>query len=131
MTNPKKLTAAAGCLSALLLLSACASGGNESIKNETAASVDQKIHDGVTTKQEVRTMFGDPAGTSFTDSGNEEWQYSFANDKMDAANFIPLYGDVHQSSHGTSKSLVIIFKNDRVWHHAMNSSNTKSQAGLF
>lgn len=126
----KKMTSAL-VLGGMLALSACASGGNESIKNETSASVDQKIHDGVTTKDQVRQIFGDPAQTSFTDSGHEEWQYAFDNSKSDAANFIPVYGDLHQGQHGTAKHLTIIFNGNVVWHHSMNTSAVKSSAGLF
>lgn len=125
-----KLTSAL-VLGGMLALSACASGGNESIKNETSASVDQKIRDGVTTKEQVRQLFGDPAQSSFTDSGHEQWQYAFDNSKSDAANFIPVYGDLHQGQHGTSKQLTIIFNGDVVWHHSMNTSAVKSSAGLF
>ncbi|OUJ10675.1 outer membrane protein assembly factor BamE [Acetobacter sp. DsW_059] len=128
--NLKKIASVAG-LSLMLALSACASGGNESIKNETGASIDQKIHDGVTTKEQVRQLFGDPAQTSFTDSGHEQWQYTFDNSKSDVTNFIPVYGDLHQGQHGTAKHLTIIFNNDVVWHHSMNSSAVKSSAGLF
>ncbi|KXV70024.1 hypothetical protein AD951_04065 [Acetobacter malorum] len=126
----KKLTSAL-VLGGMLALSACASGGNESIKNETSSSVDQKIRDGVTTKEQVRQTFGDPAQTSFTDSGHEEWQYAFDNSKSDAANFIPVYGDLHQGQHGTAKHLTIIFNGNVVWHHSMNTSAVKSSAGLF
>ncbi|NHN89197.1 outer membrane protein assembly factor BamE [Acetobacter conturbans] len=118
-------------LTALVSLSACSSGGNESIKNETGASIDQKIQDGVTTKEQVRSQFGDPAAVSFTDSGHEQWKYSFTNASSDAANFIPVYGDLHQSSHGTEKTLTIIYNGNVVWHHAMSASAVKQAGGLF
>lgn len=118
-------------LAGLLMVAACASGGNESIKNETAASVDAKIHDGVTTKEQVRAAYGDPVATDFTDSGHEKWVYTFTNSKQDAANFIPLYGDLHQGNHGTEKHLTVIFTGDVVWHHSMNNSAVKAKGGLF
>lgn len=131
MSIRKNVVTAAGCLSVLLLLSACGSSGNTSIKNETAATVDQKIHDGVTTKEEVRQMYGDPVATDFTDSGHEKWTYTFSNTQVDAANFIPVYGDLRQGQHGTEKHLTIIFEGDKVWHHSMNNSAIKSKSGLF
>jgi len=56
-------------LSGLVALTGCASEGNETLKNETSASIDQKIHDGVTTKDQIRALFGDPRESTFTDSG--------------------------------------------------------------
>ncbi|KXV79706.1 hypothetical protein AD936_00855, partial [Gluconobacter japonicus] len=104
-------------LTGLVALTGCASEGNETIKNETGASIDQKIHDGVTTKEQVRALFGDPRESTFTDSGHEQWRYAFTNASSDAANFIPLYGDLHQGTHGTEKTLTVIFNGDVVWHH--------------
>jgi len=118
-------------LIAPLALSACASGGNESIKNETASSVDAKIHDGVTTKEQVRAAYGDPVATDFTDSGHEKWTYTFSNTKSDVANFIPLYGDLRQGQHGSEKHLTVIFNGNVVWHHSMNTSLVNNKSGLF
>lgn len=131
MKNSIRKTVAAFSLSCFLGLAGCASGGNESIKNETAASVAQKIHDGVTTKEQVRALFGDPAQTGFTDSGHEQWQYAFTDTHDSAMNFIPLYGDLKQTSHGTEKTLSIIFNGDVVWHHAMSASKTTMNAGVL
>ncbi|MBR0560720.1 hypothetical protein [Neokomagataea anthophila] len=43
-------------LTGLIALTGCVSEGNEPLKNETGASIDQKIHDGVTTKEQVRAL---------------------------------------------------------------------------
>ena len=118
-------------LTGLIALTGCASEGNEIIKNETGASIDQKIHDGVTTKEQIRALFGDPRESTFTDSGHEQWRYAFTNASSDAANFIPLYGDLHQGTHGTEKTLTVIFNGDVVWHHTMNASAVKTGSGLF
>jgi len=118
-------------LFAAFSLSSCASSGNETIKNETSTTIDQKIQDGQTTKDQVRSMFGDPMETTFTDSGHEEWKYQFQNATVDASNFIPVYGDLHQSTHGNTKHLTVIFNGNLVWHHSMNTSAVKTSAGLF
>ena len=127
----KLQTLAALSLTGLLALTGCASEGNEALKNETAASIDQKIQDGVTTKEQIRAQFGDPRESTFTDSGHEQWRYSFSNASSDAANFIPLYGDLHQGTHGTEKTLTVLFNGNVVWHHTMNSSAVKTVSGLF
>ncbi|GBQ21299.1 lipoprotein [Acetobacter estunensis NRIC 0472] len=118
-------------LSCALTLAACATSGNTTLKNETDATIDQKIHDGVTTRDQVRALFGPPLRTTFTDSGHEEWEYSFTKQVTDGENFIPIYGDLHQSWHGHQKNLTVIFDGNVVWHHAMNTSPIKTSSGLF
>jgi len=53
------------------LLSGCASVGNESIADATPQTVSAQLIKGKTTQEHVRGLYGDPAKTSFTDSGNE------------------------------------------------------------
>jgi len=55
----------------ILILAGCVSVGNDSLRKEDSASVKNKIQAGVTTKDQVKNMFGDPMTTSYTDSGME------------------------------------------------------------
>ena len=126
-----KLFATTLSLAGLIALAGCASEGNESLKHETSTSIDQKIQDGVTTKEQIRARFGDPRESTFTDSGHEQWRYAFSNAASDAANFIPLYGDLHQSTHGTEKTLTILFNGNIVWHHSMTASAIRTGSGVF
>ncbi|NVN37848.1 hypothetical protein HUK81_13015 [Komagataeibacter swingsii] len=120
----------AACLGAVLLVSGCESAGNTSIRHETSETIDQKIHDNQTTKAQVRSMFGDPLSTSFTDSGHEIWKYDFTTSHANGTNFIPYYGAFSSGSHGQMKSLTIIYNNDVVWHHTLSSSAVKTHQGL-
>ncbi|MBV1829700.1 outer membrane protein assembly factor BamE [Komagataeibacter sp. AV436] len=120
----------AACLAAALLVAGCQSSGNTSIRKETAETVDQKIQDNVTTKQQVRTMFGDPMNVHFTDSGHEEWQYSYEYSRQNGTNFVPYYGSFSNGTHGREKNLTIIFNNDVVWHHSLTSSKVQAHDGL-
>lgn len=109
----------------------CASSGNQSLKNETAETVASKITKGKTTKDQVRTAFGDPFETSFTDNGSVIWKYQLKKETADAVNYIPVVSAFHQSYSGTKKELIIMFDdNDRVKSYSMSSSNTKTKAGL-
>lgn len=53
------------------LLGGCASVGNESIADATPESVSGQLIKGKTTQNNVRGTYGDPAKTTFTDSGND------------------------------------------------------------
>jgi hypothetical protein len=61
-----------------LTLVGCASAGNQVLKGQTSDTADQYIHDGQSTKADIRAVYGDPTDTSFTDNGNEIWKYIYA-----------------------------------------------------
>ena len=109
-------------------LTGCASSGNQKLKSETETSVQSKIHEGKTTKVEVKTLFGSPDAVSCTDGGNEIWKYSFAKVKVNGTSFIPFYGLFHNGTNGTKKELTILFKDNTVQKYTMAESaiNTKS-----
>lgn len=105
-----------------LFVTACANLGNKSIENATYVSVDAKIKDGVTTKEQVRAIFGDPARVFFTGGGFEEWQYVFTKTHMYATNYIPIVNLFRSGGKGYKKTLTIIFNGNVVWHHALSRS---------
>lgn len=116
---------------ALLTITGCASSGNQSLKNETVESVNSKIIQGKTSKDEVRTMFGDPSKTSFTDGGNEVWDYELADVSGDAVNYIPIVNMFGSSTSGTKKQLVVMFKDNVVYRFSMSDSPYAVKTGLF
>ncbi|CAG9297838.1 hypothetical protein [Celerinatantimonas diazotrophica] len=114
-----------------MILTGCASSGNQSLKNETPATIQSKITKGVTTKNQVRAMFGDPAKTSFTDKGNMIWEYDLADVSGDAVNYIPIVNLFGSSSSGTKKQLIVMFKKDVVFQYSMSNSPVAIKTGLF
>jgi len=96
------------------LLSGCASVGNESIADATPESVSAQLIKGRTTQENVRGQYGDPAKTSFTDSGNEIWEYDFSRMHSKPTNFIPYVNLINSGAEGDKKSLVIFFDKSKV-----------------
>ena len=120
----------AGLLSALL--SGCASIGNESIADATPESVSAQLIKGKSTQEHVRGLYGDPTKTSFTDSGNEEWEYDFSRMHAKPTNFIPYMNLIHSGAEGDKKSLVIFFdKNKVVRQYTVSSSKVDVSQGLL
>jgi hypothetical protein len=113
-------------------ITACASTGNQTLKNETEFSVAEKIVEGVTTSAEVKSMFGSPFETTYTDSGLLIWKYRLDDVKADAVNFIPVVSMFGSSMSGTRKELVILFdENDVVKRANMSESQVKTKTGAF
>ena len=96
-----------------VLLSGCASSGNQSIADATHESVSAELIKGKTTQENVRGLYGDPSTTSFTDSGNEIWEYDFSRMHSKPTNFIPYVNLIHSGAEGDKKSLVIFFRQEQ------------------
>ena len=111
------------CLAAGLsfaLLGGCASVGNESIADATYETVSAQLVKGKTRQQQVRELYGDPVKTSFTDSGNEIWEYDFSRMHSKPTNFIPYVNLIHSGAEGDKKSLLFFSTGAR------SSSSTRS-----
>ena len=114
------------------LLSGCASSGNESIADATSESVSAQLIKGRTTQENVRGLYGDPAKTTFTDSGNEIWEYDFARMHSKPTNFIPYVSLIHSGAEGDKKSLVIFFDRSKVVRqYTISSSKVDVSQGLI
>jgi hypothetical protein len=120
----------AGLSSALLI--GCASVGNESIADATPESVSAQLVKGKTTQENVRGAYGDPVKTSFTDSGNEIWEYDFSRMHAKPTNFIPYVSLISSGAEGDKKSLVIFFdKSKVVRQYTISSSKVDVSQGLI
>jgi outer membrane protein assembly factor BamE (lipoprotein component of BamABCDE complex) len=113
-------------------LSGCASVGNEQIADVTAQTASEQMVKGRTTQAQVRQLYGDPIRSSFTDSGNEIWEYEFSRLHSKPTNFIPYVNLVYSGAEGDKKSLVIFFDKRRiVQQYTINSSKVDVSQGLI
>ena len=120
-----------GTIFVTILITACASTGNQTLKNETELSVTEKIVKGETTATEVKAMFGSPFETSYTDSGYLR-KYRLDDLKADAVNFFPFVNMFGSSMSGTRKELVILFdENDVAKKANMCESKVETKTGAF
>lgn len=115
----------------VFFLAGCASSGNKSIANETQIGVQSKLTKGVTTKEQVRALYGDPTGVSFTSDGSEQWQYILANVKISGKSFIPFYGLFDNGATTDMKQLVLLFKGDVLTNYTLVNSKTEAKSGLL
>jgi hypothetical protein len=114
------------------LLSGCASVGNERIADASSQTVSEQLVKGRTTQVQVRELYGDPAKSSFTDSGNEIWEYEFSRMHSKPTNFIPYVSLIHSGAEGDKKSLVVFFNKSKiVQQYTLNSSKVDVSQGLI
>lgn len=115
-----------------VLLGGCASVGNESIADATPESVSGQLVKGKSNQAHVRSIYGDPAKTTFTDSGNEIWEYDFSRMHAKPTNYIPYVNLIHSGAEGDKKSLVIFFDRSKiVQQYTISSSKVDVSQGLI
>jgi hypothetical protein len=70
--------------------------------------------------------------TSFTDSGNEIWEYDFSRMHSKPTNFIPYVNLINSGAEGDKKSLVIFFDRSKVvQQYTISSSKVEINQGLI
>lgn len=114
----------------VILLAGCSSSGNRALQKESEVSVQSKLTEGVTTKGEVKAIFGSPDNVNFTDGGKEVWKYTFAKAQVSGKAFIPFYGLFNNTVTGTKKELVILFDGDKISKYSMSESAIDARSGL-
>lgn len=112
-------------------LAACASAGNDVLRQQDANTVNQLIVDGRTTRADVERIYGPPSATSFTDAQNEIWTYRWARSTAKAENFIPYVGTFVGGADVQKKELVILFNAQNVvLRHSMREINEAVRRNL-
>ena len=125
-----RISFVAALLSAFL--AGCASVGNESIADASPQTLSGQLVKGKTTQARVRELYGDPIKSSFTDSGNELWEYEFSRLRSKPTNFVPYLNVVYSGAEGDKKSLVIFFdKRKVVQQYTISTSKVDISRGLI
>ncbi|MGA7323721.1 MAG: hypothetical protein WBX25_04385, partial [Rhodomicrobium sp.] len=87
---------------------------------------------GRTTQAQIRQLYGDPIKTSFTDGGNEIWEYEFSHLQAKPENYVPYVNLLQSGAEGEKKSLVFFFdRNKVVQNYALNNSKVDINRGLI
>lgn len=106
--------------------------GNAALRKMSPTEISEHLIRGVTTREEVKTLFGDPMNVSYMDNAQEAWSYwagSFTNDPV---NFVPLAGIFGMSMPGEAQYLVILFdEENRVQKYNFTNSDIGIKSGIF
>ncbi|ABO60418.1 outer membrane protein assembly factor BamE (plasmid) [Burkholderia vietnamiensis] len=107
-----KKTTVTAVLAAVIALAGCASAGNQTLRSANPSEIEQHVVKGKSTKSDVEAYLGAAESVSFTDSGLEIWQYTYAKQTSKAINFIPVVGILAGGADVDKKVLTILF-NDK------------------
>jgi hypothetical protein len=89
------------------LLIACATTvGNETIADLTQSNLSSNVVKDRTTQAQVRQLYGDPIKTSFTDGGNEIWEYEYSRLQAKPENYVPYVNLTQSGAEGDKKTQI-------------------------
>jgi len=112
----------------LMFMTACSTIGNESIRDKDLVA---QVKAGHTTKEEVKTLFGDPSKVTYTDTEEEIWDYMCAKSQVRAASFIPIVGLVAGGADMQSYTLTVRFRQDGIVKNVGSGSMTGGGGSLM
>ena len=115
---------------AALVIAACSSSTNKNFKENNDQQISSMIVEGSTTKQEIKTMFGEPTDIDFDKGGREKWTYSYSEASKNPINFIPVVS-VLNGQDGKTRKMVIVFDGDAVLRYAISENNEKIKKGVL
>lgn len=116
----------------LVTLTSCLTTGNESLRKQSEQSVAGLIVEGRTTRAEVKTRFGSPLTTDFTDGGLEIWRYDLNKMSRTPESFIPIVKWFAPEKRGVKKELVVAFDRRGIVHrYSMSESALTVRAGIL
>ena len=112
----------------LIFLVGCATYGNKEIANDETIS---QIKIGESTKTDVKQFVGEPSKVTFTDNGEEVWDYTYTRMKTRASTFIPIVGLATGGTDVDTQILTIRFGKNGVVKEMGKGRTTGSGGGLF
>jgi len=118
------------CVCAAISLAGCATTGNRALGKMTQQQVRTSFHKGMT-KQQVTAILGDPNKIVINANQDDVWTYSFKKSKLTGADFIPIYGSLHQTRKNNTKMVVFLFHNNRVVKYSQTSAKGETTSGLW
>ena len=117
-------------VAACVVLAGCASSGNEKVRTETMDTVGTKVTKGVTTKDQVKALYGEPGSVSLTDGGSEVWKYEYAHATAKAVSFVPIVGLFAGGADVNKNEIVFLFdKNNVLQNYTVHASQSETHRG--
>jgi outer membrane protein assembly factor BamE (lipoprotein component of BamABCDE complex) len=96
-------------LAVAILISGCSSSGSEKARTATIDSVGAQVTKGVTTKDQVKALYGEPDDINPNDSGDEEWKYVYSRTTVTAATFIPVVNLFSRGARADKNEVIFTF----------------------
>lgn len=117
------------CLVAML--AGCTSG-NKAISQLNSSQMASMIHDGRTSKAEIRAQFGEPSNIDLTNDGSEKWSFKHINTTAKMMSYIPIVSTIKKGKNDVKRELVVLFdQKDIVKKHAFIIAKREATVGLL
>jgi outer membrane protein assembly factor BamE (lipoprotein component of BamABCDE complex) len=95
----------------MVVVAGCASHGNKRINDQNNIKA---IEIGVSSKDDVKEILGNPADVAFLENDVEVWKYFFTRTRVKGSTFIPIIGGFVGGSTKKTRTFTVKFKDDIV-----------------
>lgn len=114
-------------------ISGCAAKtGNQFLESTSSEELSKQLISNLTTKADVKQMFGDPLTIEILAPNIELWSYAFVRSEAKMSNFVPVVELFYRGSNDNRRSLHIIFNNDNTINSfKFINSDGETKYGLF
>ena len=114
-----------------LLIGCAGTAGNQKLADASKESITANIVEGKTTQAQVKALFGEPNTTSFTDGGNDVYNYAFSRASAQGVNYIPIVNLFARGYDVNTKTLVILFNKDKiVSKYTLSETQSATKGGV-
>ena len=111
-------------IAAMLFLSGCASVGNQKIMDSNFM---KSLQIGETTKDEVKTLLGEPQNIGIDQYGKDVWRYAGQEKSVNAASFIPLVDIAAGRQSTVDRTVDLYFEKDGKLYDIQSHSDLKER----
>ena len=116
-----------------LLISGCAiKTGHQFLAKMSNEEISSKLIQNNTSKDEVKSMFGDPEDVLIGNGGGEIWLYQYSRSEAKGINFVPFANNFYRGTNDNIRKLKIKFNScDLVEKFSFSNSQGETKYGLF
>jgi len=93
----------------ILIISCTNSSGSKFLASTSENQLRDRLVNGITTKEQVKSYFGDPHNVEFLPHNREEWVYAYTKSRAKTINFVPVLNTLYSGTNDNVRRLKIIF----------------------
>ena len=113
-----------------MFLSALLIAGCSSVGQKVDQSAVSKIQKGVSTKEDVRHLIGNPNNVTTTSDGSEVWSYTFMHTQVKGTTFIPIVGAFAGGADTQHQDTTVTFRDGVVTQYSTSYGGTDVTQGM-
>ena len=106
--------------------------GHTFLDEQSPQEIRAVLIEGKTTREDIRSKFGEPKDIDFDTNNCEIWKYEFVRMKAKGINYVPVANLFVSGTNNTTKRLKIVFNPQGILtRYAMTNNEDETKVGAF